>query len=72
MNRLNAFSQHPGVELTGSCFGHLALEDQADPLRSPQVEIVSDQGFDQSPALFGILKNLCPADFHLPDTQLVR
>jgi hypothetical protein len=28
------------VELTGSSFSHLALEDQADPVRPAQVEII--------------------------------
>src|SRR3990170_8077319 len=70
-NWLNAFPQHPGVELAGSCFSHLTLEDQADPVWSAQVEIIPDQGFNQSPALFGVLEDLGSADFQLPDTQLV-
>src|SRR3990170_4006075 len=70
-DRLNTFPQHPGVELAGSCFSHLTLEDQADPVRTAQVEIIPDQGFDQSPALFGVLEDLGAADFQLPDTQLV-
>lgn len=70
-NWLNTFPQYPGVELGGSCFSHLALEDQADPVWSAQVEIVPDQGFDQRPALFGILEYLGAADHQLPDTQLV-
>ena len=57
-NRLDTFPQYPGVELAGSCFSHLALKDQADPVWTTQVEIIPDQGFDQSPALFGILEEL--------------
>lgn len=70
-NRLDAFTQYPGVELTGSCFSHLAFEDQADPVRTTQVEVIPDQGFKQSPTLFGILEDLGPTDFQLPDAQLV-
>src|SRR3989304_7944391 len=68
---LYTLSQDPRMELARSCLSHLALEDQADPVRATQVEIITNQILDQSPTLFGVTKHLRPADFHLPDTQQV-
>jgi hypothetical protein len=65
------FAQHPGTELTGSSFSHLARKDQASPIRPAEVKVIADQRLDQSPALLGVGKNLCTAHFHLPDTQLM-
>jgi len=63
--------EHMGAELTGSPLGHQPIEDQAHPIRTAQVEILTDEALDQRPSLGGVHKHLCPAHFTLPDAQVV-
>jgi len=68
---LNAFSQYPGVELTGSRFSHLGSKIRLTRSGRPKSRLSRIKASTKAQPCSGSLKNLGSADFQLPDTQLV-
>ena len=48
----NAFANHARVQLAGSSFGHPSFKDQAHPVRTAQIEIISNQPQRKRVSLF--------------------
>ena len=68
---LNASRQNAGPESTRSAPGDPALEKELDPIGTANVEVVTDDLLEKLAATQGTVEDLCEADLHLKDRELV-
>jgi len=72
--RVHAFGDHARTIPDGRRWGRPSDpygKEQSDAVRSPQVEIFSDHGFEEESSLHGSIEDLRETDFELIDRQTV-
>src|SRR5208283_1003077 len=68
--RMHTLLDHTRLKLAGRLLRHYPIKDQLHTVRSPQIQIVANDLFEELAPTQGTVEDLRQTDFHLPDRQV--